>query len=124
MALIDVSELLLDADFLDNVTLIRRSVVVDGNGEGVLTETPFPNTPMSVQGANTEALERMPEGARLSDLITVYYRGVLTAESPNGYADVIVWGGKRYQVKEVPEDFMNYGNGFTMANCMLEAVNA
>lgn len=123
MARIDVSDLLLDPDFLDTVTLIRRSIAVDGNGEGVLTETPS-SVKMCVQGANTETLLRMPEGARLSDIVTVYYRGVLTAESAGGYADIIVWGGKRYQVKEVPEDFMNYGNGFTMANCLLESVNA
>lgn len=123
MAKIDVSDLLLDPDFLDNVTLIRRSSTVDGNGEGVLSETPS-TVKMCVQGANTETLQRMPEGARLSDIITVYYRGALNVESAGGYADVIVWGGKRYQVKETPEDFMNYGNGFTMANCLLEPVNA
>jgi hypothetical protein len=66
----------------------------------------------------------VPEGARLSDLIDVYYKGQLTAESPGGYADIIVWQGKRYQVFEVVEDFMNYGAGFTKAVCKLEAVNA
>lgn len=123
MAKIDVSELLLDPDFLDTVTLIRRSVTIDTHGEAVIAETSS-SVKMSVQGSNTETLLRMPEGARLSDLITVYYRGVLTAESVGGYADVIVWGGRRYQVKEVPEDFSNYGGGFMMANCLLEPVNA
>lgn len=123
MALIDVSDLLTDPDFTDTVTLIRRSVTVNTYGEGVLTETPSSITAV-VQGANTETLERMPEGARLSDLIEIYYKGTLTAESASGYADVIVWHGKRYQVFEVTEDFTNYGAGFTKAVCKLEAVNA
>lgn len=123
MALIDVSELLTDPDFTNTVTLIRRASTVNTYGENVMTETQSTITAV-VQGANTESLERVPEGARLSDLIDVYYKGQLTAESPSGYADVIVWGGKRYQVFEVVEDFMNFGAGFTKAVCKLEAVNA
>jgi hypothetical protein len=123
MALIDVSELLTDPDFTNTVTLIRRASTVNIYGENVMTETQSTITAV-VQGANTESLERVPEGARLSDLIDVYYKGQLTAESPSGYADIIVWGGKRYQVFEVVEDFMNFGAGFTKAVCKLEAVNA
>lgn len=123
MALIDVSELLTDPDFTNTVTLIRRASTVNTYGENVMTETQSMITAV-VQGANTESLERVPEGARLSDLIDVYYKGQLTAESPSGYADIIVWGGKRYQVFEVVEDFMNFGAGFTKAVCKLEAVNA
>lgn len=122
MALIDVSELLTDPDFTNTVTLIRRASSVNSYGENVLTETSSSITAV-VQGANTETLERVPEGARLSDLIDVYYKGVLHAESPSGYADVIVFGGKRYQVFQVIEDFMNFGAGFTKAVCKLEPVN-
>lgn len=123
MALIDVSELLTDPDFTNTVTLIRRSSTVNTYGENTMVETSSSITAV-VQGANTESLERVPEGARLSDLIDVYYKGQLTAESPSGYADIIVWQGRRYQVFEVVEDFMNYGAGFTKAVCKLEAVNA
>jgi len=123
MALIDVSELLTDPDFTNTVTLIRRSSTINTFGENTMIETPSTIT-VVVQGGNTESLERVPEGARLSDLIEVYYRGQLTVESPGGYADIIVWQGKRYQVFEVVEDFMNYGAGFTKSICKLEAVNA
>lgn len=123
MALIDVSFLLTDPDFTNQVTLIRRSASINTYGEVQLTEVQSTITAV-VQGDNTELLEFVPEGARLSDLISVYYKGVLTAEQPGGYADVIVWGGRRYQVKEVSEDFMNFGAGFTKAICMLEPANA
>ena len=122
MALIDVSDLLRDPDFTNVVTLIRRAVAVNEHGENVMTETPCYITAV-VHGDNTETLDKLPEGARLSDVITVYYRGALTAERPGGYADIIVWQGKRFQVKEVAEDFMNYGAGFTKALCVLEAVS-
>ena len=92
MALIDVSELLTDPDFTSTVTLIRRASTVNTYGENVMTETQSTITAV-VQGANTESLERVPEGARLSDLIEVYYKGRLTAESPSGYADIVVWDG-------------------------------
>ena len=123
MAQIDASFLLTDPDFADAVTLIRRAVTINGYGEGVIAETPSTITAV-VQGANTETLARIPDGARLSDLIEVYYRGVLTVERTGGYADVIIWHGRRYQVFEVVEDFMNYGSGFTKAVCKLEPVNA
>lgn len=122
MALIDVSDLLRDPDFTNVVTLIRRSVAINAHGENVMTETPCYITAV-VQGNDTETLEKLPEGASLSDAITVYYRGTLTAERPGGYADIIVWNGLRYQVKSVTEDFQNYGAGFTKALCILEAVS-
>ena len=37
-----------------------------------------------------EDITRLPEGARLSDIITVYYRGDLQPESKGGYSDLIV----------------------------------
>lgn len=122
MALIDVSDLLRDPDFTNVVTLIRRSVAINQHGENVITELPCLITAV-VQGNNTETLEKLPEGARLSDAITVHYRGTLTAETPDGYADVIVWQGRRYQVRDVTEDYQNYGAGFTKAICVLEAVS-
>ncbi len=123
MALIDVSDLLRDPDFTNVVTLIRRASTINAHGEHVMTETPF-NIVASVQGINTADLVRLPEGARLQDLITVYYRGDLQAESKDGYADIIVWQGHRYQVRTVDEEFMNFGAGFTRAICSMEEVSA
>jgi galactose-6-phosphate isomerase len=123
MALIDVSDLLLDPDFTNTVTLIRRASSINIHGEHVMAETPS-QIIASVQGLSTEDLVRMPEAARLQDMITVYFRGELMAESPNGYADIVVWQGKRYQVVTVDESFMNFGAGFTRAVCKMEEVSA
>ena len=83
MALIDVSDLLRDPDFTNVVTLIRRASAVNDHGEHVMTETSC-NIVASVQGINSEDIVRLPEGARLSDVITVYYRGDLQPESKGG----------------------------------------
>ena len=122
MALIDVSDLLRDPDFTNIVTLIRRTSSINGHGEHTMTENAC-NIVASVQGADAEELERLPEGARLHDLITVYYRGDLQAESVGGYSDLIVWQGRRYTVKIVDENFMNFGAGFTRAICAMEEVS-
>lgn len=123
MALIDVSDLLLDPDFTNTVTLIRRASSINIHGEHDMVETPS-QIIASVQGLSAEDLVRMPEAARLQGMIAVYFRGKLMAESPNGYADVIVWQGKRHQVATVDESFMNFGAGFTRAICKMEEVSA
>lgn len=122
MAKIDVSFLLTDPDFTDQVTLIKRAVSFNQWGEQVITETTSTITAV-VQGPSTEILQRFPNAAQLTDAIAVWFKGQLTAQNPGGYADVIIWSGKRYQVKEVSEDFMNWGQGFTMALCDLEPVS-
>lgn len=122
MALIDVSDLLRDPDFTNVVTLVRRSSSINTHGEQVLTET-HSTIVASVQGINAEDIQRLPEGARLSDIITVYYRGDLQPESKGGYSDLIIWQGRRYSVKTVDENFMNFGAGFTRAICVMEEVN-
>jgi hypothetical protein len=123
MAMIDVSEILLDPDFGNTVSLITRAASVNEYGEGVLAETAI-NVRVVVEQEGSEMMARLPEGARLSDYITVYYRGKLSAERAGGYADVVVWDGKRYQVKEVAENYLNFGAGFTKAICQIEDINA
>lgn len=122
MALIDVSDLLRDPDFTNVVTLIRRSVSINTHGENVMSETSCPIV-ASVQGLNSEDIVKLPEGARLSDVITVFYRGDLQPESKGGYSDIIVWQGRRYQVKTIDENFINFGAGFTRAICVMEEVS-
>ena len=123
MALIDVSELLLDPDFADDAILIKRTLSVNANGEAVISEMEIPITAV-IQGVNNKDLVKLPEGARLSDAITVFYQGQLQAESQNGYSDIIVWCGRRYEVGPVTENFMNHGAGFTKAICVGEHVRA
>jgi hypothetical protein len=65
----------------------------------------------------------LPQGAVLSDYIEIWHKGRLYAASPGGgYADVIEWDGRRWQVAQVLEDYAHFGNGFCRAACQLEPV--
>lgn len=123
MALIDVGFLLVDPDFIDKVTLIKRSSIINVYGEMSLIETATEIFASVQNSKGGEKLDRFVDSARLSDDIEVFYKGVLQAESPGGYADIILWKGKRYQVKLVAEDYINFGEGFTKAICFLEDVS-
>ena len=123
MALQDVSRYMIDPDFMDAVTIIRRTAQsVDQYGRSSYTETSI-QAYMSVQGTREERLNRESDSAWLTNAIDVYYAGVLFAESQGGYADVVIWRNKRYQVEAVVDNYSNYGAGWTHAMCRLEDVN-
>ena len=123
MAKIDVSELMTDPDFTDTVTLIQRSVSVTGQGETALVETPRTMKMIVQSASDPQVLTRMPDGARLADVISVYSSVPLHTERAGGYADVLLWKGQRYQVRDVPGDFTNWGKGYTLAYCLLESAH-
>lgn len=119
MALLDVSAILLDPDFLDEAILIKRKYEVNIFGETVLREFPHPIY-ASIQQADYKVLDRMPEGARFQDMIVVLYAGELAVQREGGFGDVILWQGLRYQVHDVEADFTNYGRGYCEALCLIE----
>ena len=122
MALVDVSFLCYDPDFADAGELITRVMTVNEWGEGELTETAMPIV-ASFQPATGEDLQRLPEAAQFTDAIVVYYAGELSPERAGGYADVIVWRGRRYQVKTA-DPWGNYGQGYWRAVCVYEGARA
>ena len=122
MARLAVPDLLTDPDFADAADLIRRGVVVNSYGETEFTETLLPIRGV-FQPASAETLARLPEGAVLADYIEVWVKDWIYAESPNGYADVVVWDNRRWQVSEVVEVYMHFQQGYCRAICQLEAVN-
>ena len=119
MANLDVSDLMLDPDFGDTLTLITRTASVNQFGESELVETSSSIFAVVQQGTFDD-LTRLPPGAQLSDTISVFFRSTLNLESVGGYADVVVWQGQRWQVKHIDEPYSHYGHGFTKAICSLE----
>lgn len=123
MALIDVTDLLGDPDFVDSdAQLIRRTVTINSFGENVITEAAPVSIVASIQAGAGQQLDRLPESARLRDFITVYCDVQLTAESVGGYCDVIVWDGARWLV-QIVTDYHNYGAGYFEAVCIKEVPN-
>lgn len=119
MALIDVSELLSDPDFIDPFQVIRRSATVDSKGKNILTESAPIDVEGSVQAGDGDTLKRLPDGAQLSSTITIYTQTPIYADPVGGYGDIILWKGQRYQVENsMPWD--NYGGGYFRVDCIQE----
>jgi hypothetical protein len=116
--MIDVSDLLLDPDFTQPIKVFTRTASVNQYGENSLIENSQYVT-ASVQAGNGETLSRLPQGARLQDWITIYSKFYFTAASTGRYADIVLWEGKRYNV-QLLTDYSNWGDGYTMADCLLE----
>lgn len=99
MARIDVSELMVDPDFINSFSIARRTATTNIYGENIIAETIINNITGSVQSAGKEAIKRLPEGVKISNVKTIYTKTMLIADTNNpGYSDQIIWEGLRYNV--------------------------
>lgn len=118
MGNIDVSELLLDPDFIDPVTIIRRTPTVDLYGENKLTEQGSP-TFGSVQPVSGKTLSRMPEALRILNVMSFWVKGVIVSDGTCRYPDILVFKGNRFAVQAV-FDWTNWGEGWCEGTCIRE----
>ena len=118
MALLDVSEILLDPDFMDiGLTCTRSVQTVGDNGRPSVTETvtPFAGVVTSDKG---DILERLAGAERKKGSILIHTIFQLTAGSGDTAADIVTWRGKQYTVSNV-NDYAHFGRGFVCATCDL-----
>ncbi len=106
MALIDVSELMIDVDFVDHVVIIHRTPTVNTLGENVLTET-IVNTLGSVQPASGKTLMRLPEALRIQSVSSFWIKGQIISDGMSAYPDIIAFQGQRYEVQMIA-DWLNW----------------
>jgi hypothetical protein len=119
MALIDVSDLLNDPDFVNEFTVVRRTSTVNDFGENIIGDTNICAIG-SIQAGNGDTLRRLPEAARKENAITVYTKTELKADNnSNGYSDIIVWKNQRFQVLVI-SPWGNYGAGWYQCDCIME----
>lgn len=118
MAEIDVTDLLVDPDFIDELILITRATTVNSYGENVVTETSTA-TVGSVQPASGKTLQRLPDALRVADVSSFWIKGVITADGSGKYPDLISFRGRRFQV-QVVFDWTNYGEGWAEGTCVAE----
>lgn len=119
MALLDVTEVLLDPDFMDTgLVCVRTTEVVGDNGRPVLnpTSTPFSGVITSDKG---DILERLAGAERKKGSITIHTIFALTSGEGDTTADVVTWRGKEYIVSNV-NDYGHFGRGFVCATCDLK----
>lgn len=118
---IDVTDLLVDPDFCETVTLIRRSQTIDNNGVASNVETSSQIT--AVVTAMDGDMVRQPEGEYAKNSIVVHSITRLRGVTPGAVPDIIVWHGNNYIVKR-SNDWSDFGAGFTSATCTLTDTTA
>lgn len=117
MALIDVSELLSDPDFVDDFAVVRSTRTVGTDGRTV--DVPgYYYTYGCVQPAKESQLRQLPEADRVGDFISVVTVFQLYALTDSTAPDIVQWNCRNYRVK-VTRDWTNYGEGFNEALCEL-----
>ncbi|WP_047236648.1 hypothetical protein [Chromobacterium subtsugae] len=117
MAQLDVSDALLDPEFMDKLQCERSTQVVEDNGRAVNTTALLPFWGVVTTDSGS-FLERLATGQRKRGSIAIHTIFALQ-DGGNGLdADVVQWQGKRYTVTNA-KDFSNYGRGFVCAYCDL-----
>lgn len=119
MANIDVTNLMSDPDFVDKIQVLSRVAKVNNLGGNLVTESCL-ETVGSVQPATGRALSRLPEALRQENMSSFWYKGQIVASDPGKYPSILVFKGRRFQVKNV-FDWSNFGQGYTEGLCVAEA---
>lgn len=119
MAQLDVTEVLLDPDFMDSGLVCKRSTQAvgdNGRAANATTSIPFAGVVTSDKG---DILERLAGGERKKGSITIHTMFRLTAGSgEDSIADIVTWQGRDYTVANV-NDYSHFGRGFVAASCDL-----
>lgn len=112
---IDVSELLVDPDFVDNFQISRTQSAVGNDGRAHQSAAVVFDVEGVVVPKGTK-LVQIEEGQRLESVIEVYVAFQLTAGQDTVSPDIIKWGMRSFRVVAV-EDWSRYGEGFVKATC-------
>lgn len=118
MALVDVTELLHDPDFVDPIQAITRYPRINSKGEQSFEEVTTDGVG-SVQPASGKTLFKLPEEFRVANVSSFWFQGDIVASAPGKYSSVLVFKGKRYQVQMV-FDWTNFGAGWCEGTCVAE----
>lgn len=120
-ALLDVTDVLDDPDFLDTTPVLYRRIVAqgqDGTARGEGGSIPF-SAVITPDGG--QELIQTAEGNQVRSDLTLYTRTALTAGNANFDADLIVWRGDTYRV--IATKSWIFGQAFTEAMCALTDIN-
>ena len=122
MALIDVSALLLDPDFVNPLNLIHRTSTINTFGKTELVESTVA-TFGSVQPASAKEVQRLPEALRVADIRRFWVKAEILMDGLSQYPDLIEFQGKRFQVINT-EPWLNFGSGWNTGLCVWENPSA
>lgn len=116
---LDVSDVLLDPDFMSRGLICTRIAVVSGdNGRSKKTETVHKFNAVVTTNSG-DKMDRKPDGAIITGAINLHTRFILSEGDANSQADEIEWQGRKYIVSQVLSN-THYGRGFVKAICELK----
>jgi len=116
---LDVSDVLLDPDFMYKGIICKRTEVIVGNNgrpQETTTTTPFNGVVTTNNGIK---MDRRADGTLIKGAINIHTQFALIAGDKNTKADEITWKGKTYIVSQVLDN-LHYGKGFIKAICELK----
>ena len=122
MPSLDVSDVLLDPDFMSKGILHKRiSIVVNdkGRSETKIAESKFNGVVTTNDG---DKLDRHSDGTIIKGSINIHTRFVLSEGDADHQADEITWQGREYIVSQVLSN-TQYGRGFVKAICILKLIS-
>lgn len=121
MPSIDVTELLLDLDFCEQLTVYRRLQNIDNYGRPSITPVLVTPAPYGVvEPQDDMPLQRGEDQQNLPQLLEVHtifrLRSAGKASGVEYQPDVIVWNGTSFLVNKII-NWSRYGVGFVRAQC-------
>ena len=116
MALLSVSELLFDPNFVDSFIIQRRRETIDPNtGRSGLTVTEFKAVGVVTSGSSND-LER-EDGYQLNKRsLSIVSKSKIQAAIKGYQPDIILWRGSPYVVNHV-DAYPQFGPGFYQVDC-------
>lgn len=128
MPLLDVTEVLLDPDFVDTTLVCHRQVqTVDEDNFPVNTAQDIPFSGVVTVDRSLQA-QRMAAGQNINGAILIVTQFRLTQgmpasdTTPELDADIVTYRGRNYRVTFV-DPYTAYGAGFVQAHCELLEFN-
>jgi hypothetical protein len=118
VGLIDVSDILADPEFVDEIVIVHRTPEVNDFGENELKECGV-NTVGCVQPVSGSTLQRMPEAFRVANVKSFWVRGKIISDARHKYPDILISKGVRYAVQMI-FDWTNWGDGWSEGTCVQE----
>lgn len=124
MPLLDVSDVLMDPDFLDTSLVCHRQIqTVDADNFPTNTPQDIPFSGVVTVDRSLEA-KRMAAGQNINGAILIVTQFRLTQGQPETNsaprldADIVTYSGRDYRVTFV-DPYTRYGAGFVQAHCEL-----
>lgn len=120
---IDVSELITDPDFCQTFTIYHRSRTPGEKGRAETVETA--ETVVGViQPVSGDDLDRLPEGDRGKQAITVWTTVPITTGDDERLPDEVEWRGTRYAAIGPLRNWGDWGEGFYRSICIAQEMRS